>query len=178
MGRHSVNNAAPTREWIESVLGKRHRLTTFHNPSIELADRSALLRLFPTAADVDDYAHRDEAYRNLGTSAALHVVREVFADFDSYVLRLSEQRVREHRPLRASDVLHSDVFIETHDANDDVDIYNVRIVFTDTIGALVFTNYATFEGHLECSTVEKDEPVDTETTTEPERRGTGLAASS
>nr|WP_296774028.1 hypothetical protein [Rhodococcus sp. (in: high G+C Gram-positive bacteria)] len=172
MGRHRVGDAAPSSDWIESVLGARHRLSLYHDPAAALADRSALLWMFPTQASVEDYAHRFEAYRNLGTSAALHVVRDVFADFDSYVLRLSDQRVVEHRPMRTDDTLHSDVFIETHESADDTDVFGIRIVFTDTIGALVFTNFATFVGHLEVPEIEVvvEEPVET--------NGTGFAASS
>lgn len=161
MGRHRVGDSAPSSDWIEKVLGERHRLSLYHDPAAALADRSALLWMFPTHADVDDYAHRHEAYRNLGTSAALHVVRSVFADFDSYVLRLSEQRVVEHRPLRFDDALHSDVFIETHDEVDGEDEFAVRIVFTDTIGAMVFTHFATFVGSVETTplVVEEEKPV-------------------
>ncbi|MDJ0393971.1 hypothetical protein QMK17_11575 [Rhodococcus sp. G-MC3] len=172
MSRHRAADSAPSSEWIDKVLGARHRLSQYHDPSAALADRSALLWMFPTQASVEDYAHRFEAYRNLGTSAALHVVRDVFADFDSYVLRLSDQRVIEHRPMRSDDTLHSDVFIETHESADDTDVFGVRIVFTDTIGALVFTDFATFVGHLETPSVEVSE-------SEPaENRDTGLAASS
>lgn len=149
MGRHRAGDAAPSREWIDAQIGRRHRLSLFHDPSIALDNKSALLWLFPTRADVEDYAHRDEAYRNLGTSAALNVVRNVFADFDSYVLHLSDQRIVEHRPMRADDVLHSDVFIENYEDADGADVYGVRVVFTDTIGALVFTDHATFVGKLE-----------------------------
>lgn len=169
MGRHRAGDAAPSRDWIENALGKRHRLSVFHDPLVE-HDRSVLLMLFPTQADVEDYAHRDEAYRNLGTSAALHVIRDVFADYDSYVLRLSEQRVVEHRPMRSDDVLHSDVFIESHVDDDDADIFGLRVVFTDSIGALVFTNFATFVGRLETPVIQ----VEDETPTE--QHDTGLAA--
>lgn len=149
MGRHRAGDAAPSGDWIDAEIGRRHRLSVFHDPFVAPEDRSALLLLFPTQTDVEDYAHRDEAYRNLGTSAALHVLRNVFADFDSYVLRLSDQRVVEHRPMRSDDVLHSDVFIETHECVGETDVFALRIVFTDTIGALVFTNFATFVGQLE-----------------------------
>lgn len=158
MSRHrAVVAAAPSPEWIGKVLGKRHRLSRFHDPAFALGSDSALLRMFPTREDAEDYAHRDDAYRNLGTSAALHVVRDVFADFDSYVLRLAEQRIVEHRPMRSNDALHSDVFIETHNEVDGEDVFGVRIVFTDLIGALVFTDFATFIGRLEGSTGDGDE---------------------
>lgn len=164
MGRHRAVDPAPSREWIEKVLGGRHRLSLFHDPAlyrdgaVAPADRSALLVMFPTQADVEDYTHRDDAYRNLGTSAALHVVREVFTDFDSYVLRLSHQRVVEHRPMRAEETLHSDVFIETHESVDGTDVFEVRVVFTDTIGAMVFTNFATFVGSNESPVVHEASP--------------------
>lgn len=175
MSRHRAVDSAPSRDWIEKQLGRRHRLSRFHDPSATLADRSALLMMFPTADDVADYARRDDAYRNLGTSAALHVVRDVFADFDSYVLRLSDQRVVEHRPMRADEALHSDVFIETHDASgedENEDVFEVRIVFTDAIGAMVFTNFSTFVGKLEVPDVEIEEPKPAEP------RDPGFAASS
>lgn len=161
MGRHSAGDAAPSGEWIEKVLGKRHRLTRFHDPAVALASESALLRMFPNRVDTDDYAHRDDAYRNLGTSAALHVVRDVFAHFDSYVLRLSEQRIIEHRPMRSTDALHSDVFIETHENVDGDDVFSIRIVFTDSIGALVFTDFATFVGRVEAPAAEVDDAAET-----------------
>ena len=123
MGRHRAGDAAPSSDWIERVLGKRHRLSRFHDPEGALASESALLRMYPHKSDVEDYAHRDEAYRNLGTSAALHVVRDVFADYDCYVLRLSEQRIIEHRPMRSNDALHSDVFIETREIVDGDDAF-------------------------------------------------------
>ncbi|OZC58315.1 hypothetical protein CH289_01740 [Rhodococcus sp. RS1C4] len=174
MGRHRAGDAAPSRDWIDAQIGKRHRLSRFHDPSIALDDQSALLWLFPTRADVGDYAHRDEAYRNLGTSAALNVMRNVFADFDSYVLHLSDQRVVEHRPMRADDALHSDVFIETYEAADGADVYGVRVVFTDTIGALVFTDHATFVGKLE----PQQAPIHDEEVKPPAKTDPGLAASS
>ncbi len=162
MSRHrAVESAAPSPDWIENQLGKRHRLNRFHDPAVALASESALLRMFPNRVDADDYAHRDDAYRNLGTSAALHVVRDVFANFDSYVLRLSEQRIIEHRPIRTTDALHSDVFIESHDSVDGEDVFSVRIVFTDSIGALVFTDFATFVGRVEAPAAEVEDPTDT-----------------
>lgn len=161
MSRHrAVVSAAPSHDWIENELGKRHRLSRFHDPAVALASESALLRMFPNRVDADDYAHRDDAYRNLGTSAALHVVRDVFADFDSYVLRLSEQRIVEHRPIRSTDALHSDVFIESHDCVDGEDVFSVRIVFTDTIGALVFTDFATFVGRVETPDAEVEDDAE------------------
>lgn len=172
MSRHRVGDSAPSSDWIAQILGARHRLSLYHDPAPALADPSALLVMFPAQASVEDYAHRFEAYRNLGTSAALNVVRDVFADFDSYVLRLSDQRVVEHRAMRSDDTLHSDVFIETHESDDESDVFGVRIVFTDTIGALVFTNFATFVGHLESPSIEVVEPEPVET------HDTGFAASS
>jgi hypothetical protein len=159
MGRHRAGDAAPSSDWIERVLGKRHRLSLYHDPEGALASESALLRMYPHKSDVEDYAHRDEAYRNLGTSAALHVVRDVFADYDCYVLRLSEQRIIEHRPMRSNDALHSDVFIETHEIVDRDDVFSVRIVFTDPIGALVFTHFATFVGRVEAPAAAKPAEV-------------------
>lgn len=160
MDSHNAADSAPSNEWIETVLGKRHRLSLFHNPAAGRADQSALLWMFPFTDDVEDYAHRAEAYRNLGTAAASHILQEVFVDFDAYVLRVSEQRVLEHRPIRSDDALHGDVFIDTHVATDGTDAFGVRTVFTDTIGAMVFTNFATFVGRLETQSVRADTKVE------------------
>ncbi len=156
MDRHKAADSAPSTDWIETVLGKRHRLSLFHTPASVHADQSALLWMFPLAEGAEDYAHRAEAYRNLGTSAASRILQEVFADFDSYVLRVSEQRVLEHRPMRSDDALHGDVFIDTHVATDGTDAFGVRTVFTDTTGAMVFTNFATFVGRFETPSVRAD----------------------
>ncbi|MCZ4076485.1 hypothetical protein O1W68_00880 [Rhodococcus sp. H36-A4] len=157
MSRHRAATFAPSSDWIEGVLGKRHRLSEFYDPASTRADQSDLLWMFPKAADVEDTEHRADAERNLATSAASYVLREVFAEFDSYVLSLTEQRTIEHRPLRSDDSLHSDVFLESHRRDNNSDSFGVKIVFTDRIGALVFTTFATYAGHFDARSVDVDD---------------------
>lgn len=113
--------------------------------------------MFSIAGDVENSAHRADAQRNLSASAASRVLREVFAEFDSYVLSLTEQRTIEYRPLRSDDSLHSDVFLESHDRENNFDTFEVKIVFTDRIGALVFTTFATYAGHVDARSADVDD---------------------
>ncbi|ORI13823.1 hypothetical protein BJD99_11860 [Rhodococcus sp. 1163] len=177
MSRHRAAACAPSSDWIEGVLGKRHRLSEFYDLAATRADQSDLLWMFSKAGDVEDAAYRADAQRNLATSAASHVLREVFAEFDSYVLSLTEQRTIEHRPLRSDDSLHSDVFLESHDRENNSDSFGVKIVFTDWIGALVFTTFATYAGHLDARSADVDDTAASDMKDPPSDGMHGLAVS-